>query len=84
MPGPTPGLGQSDIFLFRTRADCAKNLDIQCGEPVSVKAPSATLDVSEVALNGNLKVSGDVEVGGNVDVAGTVMDGAGNSNHYSH
>ena len=73
-----------------TTLKCAKNLDIQCGEPVYVKAPSATLDIPDVALNGNLKVSGNLEVGGNAEVggnvnaAGTVMDGGGNSNHHSH
>ncbi|MBK3440804.1 phage baseplate assembly protein V [Pseudomonas lactis] len=73
-----------------TTLKCAKNLDIQCGEPVYVKAPSATLDIPDVALNGNLKVSGNLEVGGNAEVggnvnaAGTVMDVGGNSNHHSH
>lgn len=73
-----------------TTLKCAKNLDIQCGEPVYVKAPSATLDIPDVALNGNLKVSGNLEVGGNAEIggnvnaAGTVMDGGGNSNHHSH
>lgn len=67
-----------------TTLKCAKNLSIECGEPVSVKAPSATLDIAEVALNGDLKVSGNVTVSGSVDVAGAVMDVGGNSNHHSH
>jgi len=67
-----------------TTLKCAKNLSVECGEPVLIKAPSATLDIADVALNGNLKVSGNVEVGGNVETAGTVMDAGGNSNHHSH
>ena len=67
-----------------TTLKCAKHLSVECGEPVSVKAPSATLDVPDVQLNGSLKVSGNVEVGGNVNAGGTVLDGGGNSNHHSH
>lgn len=67
-----------------TTLKCARNLSVECGEPVSVKAPSATLDIAEVDLKGNLKVSGSVIVGGDVDAAGTVMDAGGNSNHHSH
>lgn len=67
-----------------TTLKCARNLSVECGEPVSVKAPSATLDIAEVTLNGDLKVSGSVTVGGDVDAAGAVMDVGGNSNHHSH
>jgi phage baseplate assembly protein V len=67
-----------------TTLKCSKNLSVECGQPVTVKAPSATLDIAEVVLNGNLKVSGNVNVGGSLEAAGTVMDGGGNSNHHSH
>lgn len=67
-----------------TTLKCARNLSVECGEPVIVKAPSATLNIAEVALNGNLKVSGSVTVGGDVDAAGKVLDAGGNSNHHSH
>ena len=67
-----------------TTLKCAKNLSVECGEPVSVKAPSATLDVPDVTMTGNLKVGGNLDVGGNAEVAGTIMDGGGNSNHHSH
>lgn len=67
-----------------TTLKCAKNLIVECGEPVSVKAPSATLDVPDVTMNGNLKVNGNLDVGGDANVAGRVMDGGGNSSHHSH
>ncbi len=67
-----------------TTLKCAKNLSVECGEPVSVKAPSATLDVPDVTMTGNLKVNGSLDVGGDANVAGTIMDGGGNSNHHSH
>lgn len=67
-----------------TTLKCAKNLSVECGEPVLVKAPSATLDVPDVTMTGNLKVGGNLDVGGNAEVAGTIMDGGGNSNHHSH
>ncbi|MFJ4141412.1 phage baseplate assembly protein V [Pseudomonas sp. NPDC089734] len=67
-----------------TTLKCARSLSVDCGEPVTIKAPSATLNIAEVALNGNLKVSGSVTVGGDVDVAGKVLDAGGNSNHHSH
>ncbi|KRP97489.1 baseplate assembly protein [Pseudomonas lactis] len=63
---------------------CARNLTVESGEPVLVKAPSATLDISDVAVNGNLKVNGNLDVGGNVAAAGTIMDVGGNSNHHTH
>ena len=43
-----------------------------------VKAPSATLDIPQVTLNGNLQVNGDI------NATGAVMDESGNSNHHSH
>lgn len=63
---------------------CARNLTVESGEPVMVKAPSATLDIPEVSMNGNLKVKGNLNVGGNVAAVGTIMDGGGNSNHHTH
>ena len=57
---------------------CARNITVESGEPVVVKAPSATLDIPQVALNGNLQVNG------NINATGTIMDAGGNSNHHSH
>jgi phage baseplate assembly protein V len=67
-----------------TTLKCARNLTVESGEPVLVKAPSATLDIPEVAVNGNLKVKGNLDVGGNIAAAGTIMDVGGNSNHHTH
>ena len=63
---------------------CGRNITVEADEPVVVKAPSATLDIPQVMLNGDLQVDGDLNVGGNVNVKGTVMDVGGNSNHHSH
>lgn len=63
---------------------CGRNITVESGAPVVVKAPSATLDIPEVTLNGNLQMTGNLQVGGNVDVSGAIMDVAGNSNHHSH
>lgn len=57
---------------------CARNITVESGEPVVVKAPSATLDIPQVAVNGNLQVNG------NINATGTIMDAGGNSNHHSH
>ncbi|AKA25715.1 baseplate assembly protein [Pseudomonas chlororaphis] len=57
---------------------------MEAGDPVVVKAPSATLDIPQVTLNGSLQVNGDVAVNGNVSATGTVLDVGGNSNHHSH
>jgi phage baseplate assembly protein V len=63
---------------------CRRGITVDAGEPVMVKAPSATLDVPQVTLNGNLQLNGNLMVDGNVEATGTVMDGGGNSNHHSH
>lgn len=63
---------------------CGRNITVEAGEPVVVKAPSATLDILQVTVNGNLQLNGDLLVNGNVDATGTVMDAGGNSNHHSH
>lgn len=57
---------------------CGGNITIEANQPVVVKAPTATLDIQQVAFNGNLLVKG------NVYATGTVMDGGGNSNHHKH
>lgn len=67
-----------------TTLKCAENLSVECGQPVTVKAPSATLDIADVTLNGDLKVKGNIMVGGNVNASGTIMDAAGNSSNHSH
>jgi phage baseplate assembly protein V len=63
---------------------CGRNITVEAGGAVVVKAPSATLDVPEVTLNGNLQMTGNLQVGGNVDVSGSIMDVGGNSNHHNH
>lgn len=57
---------------------CGRSITVEAGEPVVVKAPSATLDILQVTLNGNLQVNGDV------NATGRIMDAGGNSNHHSH
>ncbi|MDE1531694.1 phage baseplate assembly protein V [Pseudomonas carnis] len=57
---------------------CGRNITVEAGEPVVVKAPSATLDILEVTLNG------DLHVNGNINATGEIMDTGGNSNHHSH
>lgn len=63
---------------------CGRNITVEAGEPVVVKAPSATLNVPQVSLNGDLLIKGNLLVDGNVEATGTVIDGGGNSNHHSH
>ncbi|MCX2546589.1 phage baseplate assembly protein V [Pseudomonas sp. COW5] len=57
---------------------CGRDITIETSEPVVVKALSATLDIPQVTLNGDLQVEGDIHV------AGRIMDVGGNSNHHSH
>ncbi|TXF11937.1 phage baseplate assembly protein V [Pelomicrobium methylotrophicum] len=68
--------------------------------PVTVTAPSVTLDSPQVTVTGHLTVgnglsisggsgaaatiSGNVSVQGNIDASGSIMDAGGNSNHHSH
>ncbi|APC14521.1 baseplate assembly protein [Pseudomonas frederiksbergensis] len=61
-----------------TLLKCAKNLTVESGDLVVVKAPSATLDIPQVTLNG------DLQVNGNINATGTIMDTGGNSNHHDH
>ena len=63
---------------------CGRNITVESGEPVVVKAPSATLDIPQVILNGELLVNGGLKVSGDIEATGTVMDIGGNSNHHSH
>jgi len=61
-----------------TLLKCARNLTVESGEPVVIKAPSASLAIPEVALKGNLQVDG------NIYATGEIKDVGGNSNHHSH
>jgi len=72
------------VCVGQTKLVCDKNLDVQCGMPVTVKAPSVTLDTPDVNATGNLSVGGNLAVAGNVNAAGKIMDVGGNSNHHSH
>lgn len=57
---------------------CAKNLTVESDAPVLVKAPSASLDIPQVSLKGNLLVNGDIEA------TGKIMDAGGNSANHKH
>ncbi|WP_019561753.1 phage baseplate assembly protein V [Caldimonas manganoxidans] len=58
--------------------------------PVTVAAPSVTLDSPQVTVTGHLtaqsglQVNGPVAVDGSIDATGSIMDAGGNSNHHSH
>jgi phage baseplate assembly protein V len=57
---------------------CGRNITVEASEPVVIKAPSATLDIPQVTLNGDLQVNGDIHA------TGAMSDTTGNSNHHSH
>ncbi len=63
---------------------CGRNITVESGEAVVVKAPSATLDIRQVILNGDLLVNGGLIVSGDIEATGKVMDIGGNSNHHIH
>jgi phage baseplate assembly protein V len=57
---------------------CGRNITVEAGGPVIVKAPSATLTIPQVTLDGNLQVNG------NIHASGVIVDIGGNSNHHTH
>lgn len=57
---------------------CGRGITVEAGESVVVKAPSATLDILQVTLNG------DLHVNGNINATGEILDQKGNSNNHSH
>lgn len=57
---------------------CKGRISIEANEPIVVKAPSATIDIQQVTLNG------DLQVNGNLNAAGAILDAGGNSNHHHH
>lgn len=57
---------------------CRRNITVEAGSPVTVKAPSATLEIPQVTLNGNLQVNGDIKA------TGKILDTGGNSNNHKH
>lgn len=57
---------------------CGRNITVEADGPLVVRAPSATLDVPQVTLNG------DLQVNGNIGATGSIIDVGGNSNHHSH
>lgn len=61
-----------------TTLTCGQGLSVETGSAVVVKAPSASLEVPQVALKGNLRVEG------NISATGSIMDVGGNSNHHTH
>lgn len=60
------------------KVKCSRNIAVEAGSPVTVKAPAATLEIPQVTLNGNLQVNG------NIAATGTILDAGGNSNHHTH
>ncbi|WP_431480813.1 phage baseplate assembly protein V [Pseudomonas thivervalensis] len=60
------------------RLKCRGNITIETDETLTIKAPSATLEILQVTLKGSLQVKGDITT------TGSVMDVGGNSNHHSH
>lgn len=68
------------------RLECAGNLELRCEAqisietkgPVILKASSATLEIPQINVDGNLRIKGDVFA------SGTILDSGGNSNHHSH
>lgn len=57
---------------------CGRNITVEAGEAVVIKASSATLNIPQVTLKGNLQVDG------NIDATGTIMDIGGNSKNHTH
>jgi phage baseplate assembly protein V len=57
---------------------CEGSLTIEAGKLVKVKATSATLDIPQLTLNGDLRINGDI------DAKGAVRDLEGNSKHHTH
>lgn len=51
---------------------CARSITLESEEPVVVKAPTATLEIPQLTLDGNLQVNGDI------NATGTIMDAGGN------
>jgi phage baseplate assembly protein V len=62
----------------RLMVKCEGNIAITANGPLVIKAPTATLDIQQVTLNGDLQVKGDIQA------TGAVSDTTGNSNHHSH
>lgn len=63
---------------------CGRNITVEAGDPVVVKAPSATLNIPQVTLNGNLQMKGNLQVDGNINATGKIMDAGGNSANHKH
>lgn len=57
---------------------CGRNITVESGEQVVVKAPSAMLNIPQVTLKGNLQVNG------NIRATGSIIDEGGNSKNHSH
>lgn len=57
---------------------CGRNITVESGGQVVVKAPSAILNIPQVTLKGNLQVNG------NIRATGSIIDEGGNSKNHSH
>ncbi|WP_204126609.1 phage baseplate assembly protein V [Pseudomonas ogarae] len=57
---------------------CGRGITVESGGPVVVRAPSATLEIKQITLNGNLQVNGGISA------TDTIIDIGGNSNHHTH
>lgn len=89
-----------DRASHKLTVHCVGAIEITATGPVSVTAPSVTLDSPQVWVTGHLTVgdgiavsggggsaaaiSGDVAVEGSISASGSIMDAGGNSNHHSH
>jgi phage baseplate assembly protein V len=60
------------------KVKCGGNITIEASKLLVVKAPSATLDIPQVTLKGDLQVNGSIKA------QGTILDAGGNSNHHHH
>ena len=57
---------------------CVGNITIEAKALVLLKAPSATLEIPQINVTGNLRIKGDIYA------SGTILDAGGNSNHHQH
>ena len=66
--------------------ECVGEVTLKCGGDIAIKAEgkivlkahSATLEIPQINVNGNLRINGDVYA------SGTILDTGGNSNHHQH
>lgn len=57
---------------------CGGDITIEATGLVLLRAHSATLEIPQINVNGDLRIKGDVYA------SGTILDAGGNSNHHQH